>query len=336
MPGMFDATKPLPIPEIGKNIINVQSDKVPFLRLIKKGSMPNQMLASWPVELYPDRGFVGTLDGVDHSTYTHFSREKLEAYAMLLRTEGVLVTKIAQLTTDAGVDRKKEIAKQILQDGKILAQMMERSLLSNLDMAVESGATPYRSRGLLSWLSTTAQGVKPVHASFRPAAAAVTATALASWTDIAVEAQLEAMAIQKKAPVDLKCFTGLKGKRAMSLWGQKVTADADLVAVTTNYNIDAKEKRLLQIIDKFEFDSGVFYSLLSFYLHCDESTGAASASSSRSAAFVDTSMWEISYLQEPMAFSNPDLGAGPRAYHDVVFMLKCLNPMGQGCNITAT
>jgi hypothetical protein len=40
---------------------------------------------------------------------------------------------------DAGVDRKREMAHQLLMDGKILAQMMERACLANLDLQAESG-----------------------------------------------------------------------------------------------------------------------------------------------------------------------------------------------------
>jgi hypothetical protein len=336
MAGLFDASKPLPIPEIGTNIINSQSDKVPFLRMVKKGPVPKQMLQSWPVEEYPDRGFLGTLDGVDVTSYSHFTRAVMESYAMLLRTGGVQVSKLANLTVDAGVGRKQEIARQIMLDGKVLAQMMERACLSQLDHRIQASSTPYRTRGAFQWLNPSAQAQKPVPAAFRPpAAAARSDVGLAQITDTVVESMLEAMAVQKKGPVDLKCIAGLKAKRAMSLWGQKVTGLETTEQAITSMNLNAADKRLLQVIDKFEFDSGVFYSMVSFYLATDETSGEATDYTSRSALFLDTSMWRIGYLQEPQAFTNPDLGGGPRAYHDTVFVLQCLNTMGQGYILSA-
>ena len=337
---LFDSAKPLPIPEIGNVIFNTQSAAVPFTRLLRKEpGNPNQMLQEWPMELYPDRGYVGTADGADVTSYSHFTRHPAKSFAMLLRTEGVKVTKLAQLTVDAGVGRKQEMARQLLVDGKVLAQMMERSCLSILDMREEdrtdpSNVIPYRSRGAGSWLNSSAQGVNPVHASFRPAEAAYRTDPLDELTPDAVESMLEAMSIQRKQKVDLKVICGTKFKRAMSLWGEKVPVESGEQVVQA-FNIDKKEQKFLSAINRFEFDSGSFYTLPpSFYLACNEATGEPTDYSTRSAYFVDTSMWSLRYLQEPRAFENPDLGGGPRAYHDVVFVLACKNPMGQGAWLT--
>lgn len=332
MPGMFDASKPLPIPNIGENIINTQSDKVPFLKLVKKGKAPDQMLQSWPVESYPDVAFAGTLDGTDVTTYSAYSRDKLESLAMLLRTPGVQVSKLAQLTRDAGVPKGKEIAHQILKDQKVLGQMIERVLLSTNDHVAESGQTPYRTRGAFSWLNPSAQATRSVPAAYRPASAAVYTGHLDDFTADGFEVMLAAMAGQKKGAVDLKGIVGLKLKRTMSNWGQKVTASQTITELARTTR--AAGEAYSQIIDEFEFDSGRVTTMLSFYLACTEGTGAVSDYSSRSGLFIDPSMWEIGYLQEPKAFSNPDLGGGPRAYHDAVFVLKCLNPLGQGYVLT--
>jgi hypothetical protein len=74
---------------------------------------------------------------------------------MLLRTAGWQATKLANLTRTAGVT--KEQARQKSDDALILALMHEKQVLSSMDTQAESGADPYQSRAVFSWLSDTAQ-----------------------------------------------------------------------------------------------------------------------------------------------------------------------------------
>lgn len=330
MPAMFDSTKPLPVPDIGNTIINAQENKLPFQKLVKRGRAPWQMLQTWPLENYPTDAFDGTMDGADVTAFSSRTRSPVQCCAMLLRTGGVMATKLAQLTKDAGVDRKQEFAKQMTMDGLALARMREAQLLSTMEARIEAApGTSWRTRGAFRWLSAAAQAVYPVPAAFRPDAQAVFEGALGAFTEERFEAMLEAMATQKGAPVEIKALVGLKLKRAMSNWAAKVTI-ASGEAATRAVNTDASAKKLVSIIDRFEFDAGVVYSMVSFFLARNVSDGLATAHSARSGLFLDTSMWEIAELQGPQAYQNPDLGGGPRGYHDCVFINKCLNPLGQG------
>ena len=332
MPAMYDSTKPLPIPAIGDTIINVQSDKLPFTRMIRRsGKMVDQMLNSWPVEEYPDTSLVGTLDGADKTTFSSVSRDKFEAVGMLLRSPGAQVTKIANLTRDAGVPKKQEFAKQMRMDGERLARMWESLCLSALEMRDEvKDTTPYRIRGALVWLQHAAQSVRPVPAAYRVAEAADIQVPLDQFTDTRFEEAVAAMAEQRGGNVNLKAIVGSRAKRAMTLWGVKVDNEDGSKDVILSRTMSAADKRLIQVVDKFEFDCGVVYAMTSYFLARDETTGAPTAYSSRSGIFIDTAMWEIAYLQPPTPFQNPDLGGGPRGYHDLVGICRCLNTQGQG------
>jgi len=248
---------------------------------------------------------------------------------MLLRTGGVMATKLAQLTKDAGVDRKQEFAKQMTMDSLALGRMREAQLLSTMACRVESGSDAYRTRGAFEWLKASAQALYPVPAAFRPSSDAVFTGALDAFSESRFELMLEAMATQKGSPVDLKALVGLKMKRAMSAWGSKATVESGEAALRST-NTDASAKRLVSAIDRYEFDAGVVYAMVSFFLARDVTDGAATAYTGRSGLFIDTSMWEIAELQGAQAYQNPDLGGGPRGYHDTVYINKCLNPLGQG------
>jgi hypothetical protein len=334
MAGLFDAAKPLPIPSLGDVVVMAQSEKVPFQRLVKRGKKPIQMLHSWPVENVPDRAVAGTLDGADVSSYSNNSRGKLEVYGQMIRTAGWQVGRIAQATLDAGV--ADEAARQARIDGLILAQMAEKVLLSTQETALEASPQAYQLRGVFKWLQTGAQAVNPVPSAYRPTSAMNHTSALSGLTDTAFETMLAAAAAQVKEPVDLYGIVGTTLKRQMSLWGQKVTQSGETEEYVVRTNIDAKEKRLLQVIDVFEFDSGIVFTVPSFYLAFELTTGASTAYTAKSGIFINRDLWNIAHIQEPKAWTNPDTGGGPRGYHDQISHLLCLNPMGQLMVLTNT
>jgi hypothetical protein len=96
-----------------------------------------------------------------------------------------------------------------------------------------------------------------------------------------------------------------------------------------SYNLTAADKALVQIVNTFEFDAGVVTTIPNFNLARDIDTGAATAYSPRSGLFVDMSMWNFAALQGYENADLPDLGGGPRGYIDVVYLIRCLNALGQ-------
>jgi len=330
MAGIYEADQVLKVAEVGDSIFIAQSTKVPFSRLLKRGKKPTNMLNSWPVQVYPDRKFTGTLDGSDIASFNHTNREQIEAYAMWMRTEGWMASRLANLTATWGV-KGKESSKQASDDGLILGQMIEKQLLSSDDTRVESGANPYRSRGAFSWVATAAQGVKPVPANYRPSAGCVNTGTIAAFLPAVLEAMLAAAATQKKEKVDLTGYVGLSLKTQMSAWAQRHVEDINTAQALTRYNLDAEDKKLMQIVDFFQFDAGNVKVFPSWYLLHTEATGVATASSSRSGLFLDMNMWEIRFLDNPAAWIEPPKSGGPRGYHDAVYILVCHNPTGQ-CN----
>jgi len=328
MPGMYESDQPMKIAELGDSIYIAESEKTPFSRLLKRGGQPNQMLSEWPVQNYPRRGFAGTVDGTDKAEFDHTTRQKMEGYGMWLMSPGWMVAKLANLTKAAGVGRTEK-AKQAKDDALLLAHQHERQLLSAVDTQAEAKpAAAYRSRGAFSWLSSDAQGVKPVPDGYRPASACRYTGALGSFAPSHLEAMLEAAATAKRAPVDLTAFVGIKLKTRMSSWVQRQATVADHEA-TLSYNLNAKEKKLLQVVDFFEFDAGNVKTIPSWYLRTDETTGEDTDYTPRSGLFLDLAMWELCFFQKPASYIEPPKSGGPRGYHDVVYILKCMNPLGQ-------
>jgi len=333
MSGFYERDMSMKIAELGDSIFIAESEKTPMSRLLPRGDKPKQMLSEWPCQKYPRRKFKGTMDGSDMTTFTHTEREKLSAYGMWLRTEGWMVSRLAQLTRTAGV--KNEQAKQAADDALILAQMTERQLQSDMETQAEAGAAEYQSRGMFQWLLSTAQAVLPVPENFRPAAACHYTGALADYKPANCETQLEAMYTAKHGPVDLVLHAGIKLKSRMSSWPQR-NPEVDANDAGVYFNVDASEKRLMQIVDFFDFDAGKVKAIPNAFLLCDETTGEDTAYTPRSGLFIDLTMWELCFLDAPASYIEPPKSGGPRGYHDEVYILRCKNPLGQGYVKSAT
>ncbi len=140
---------------------------------------------------------------------------------------------------------------------------------------------------------------------------------------------LEAAATQKKEAVDLTGYVGIKLKTQMSRWAQRDESAGATDKALVRYNMDAEDKKLMQVVDFFEFDAGTVKVFPSWYLMCTEGTGAVSANTPRSGYFLDMDMWELCFLDQPASWIEPRKSGGPRGYHDAVYLLKCLNPTGQ-------
>lgn len=327
MPGMYERDLSLKVLNLGDTIFNAESKDTPLTRLMPRGKKPEGMLCSWPVEKYRREGLGGTLDGTDKTSYSKTDREAIEAYAQWFRSEGYMVSRLAQLTATAGVPVAKEKANQATKDAISLAKKIERALLSIMDTQAESGGDAFQIRGILKWLDTAAQTNKPVPAGYRPSSEFT--GALSTLTPSEFEVLLEQASDEKEGAVDLLGVVGIKLKRRMSTWAQRDTEASATAAALQSFDMKASDKKLIQVVDVFEFDAGMVKVVPSWNIACDVATGAATAYTPRSGVFVDLSMWELCWLDQPGTYENPDLGGGPRGWHEAVGILKCKNPLGQ-------
>lgn len=326
MAGMYEADQAVPIKDYGEELYVVESHEVPKLRLMAAGDKMTQMLQDWEAETRGRIGFAGVADGADVSSYSHQAALALIAYGTHQR-ESWQVSKVASKTPTAGVkDQVKHQRKEAL---KRLRESMERSIGGAQEMQRGTSVAAYTHRGAFAWLNSALQSVNVVDASLRPAAGCLHTGTLAALTADAFEAMIQAAATQCGCAVNLKGFAGAALKSHMSGWGQKVPVTSASEAALQSFNINASEKRLLKMVNLFEFDAGTVEVMPDYNLVCSDSTGADTAYTPYSGLFLDMSKWTKRYLQNVTEFELPDLGGGPRGYADVLWMLKCGVPSGQ-------
>ena len=106
MPGMYDADRARPMPDINRELFNLDSEKVPCLDMIPSGDALKGMISDWETEQTERRARVGRKDGEAVTDFNYIPQTKLLAYAGHL-LEPWKVTKVTGLFETAGVKDQK-------------------------------------------------------------------------------------------------------------------------------------------------------------------------------------------------------------------------------------
>lgn len=326
MPAMTEAAQVGKRQEILDKIINIQPEATPVLSMLPKGAVPNQMLATWQSEVYPDVASTPAIDGAPVTTYERVDRYLLQSYGHFFRRPWA-VTKLANLTNVAGAG-KNEAARQMFNAMLLLKRMIEQQILSDDDTQADNGSVGFKLRGMGSWLSDSAQAVLPVPSAIRPAAATIYTGALSSLTESLFRDALEAAYTAKKAPLKLNGIVGIDLKAIIDDWTNVFPVASSTSQPRTTYRVDGNQTYMSNVT-MVKFSVGEASLMLSEFVKRTTSDGTASATSRKCGYFIDPSMWDLAYMDKIANTNLPADGSGTRGFVDAVAVLRCFNPLGQ-------
>ena len=329
MAGLYEADQAVPVKDYGDELFVVQSHETPKMRLMGTGSKMTQMLQEWEAESRQRVGFSGVKDGEAIAAYNAQTAKAMIAYGSYLR-EAIKVTKVMSLTSTAGI--KDQWKHQRIEALKRIREAMERQFGSTVEMQRGASNAEYNQRGAFAWLIASLQSVNAVDSSLMPASACIHTAALSALDADAFEDMIAAAAAQVGHAVNLQGFVGPTLKSHMSSWGQKATlvdVSGSSVHALQQFSIAASEKRLIKMVNTFEFDHGTVEVMPDYNLACDSTTGADSAYTPYSGLFLDMEVWKKRFLQPVSEWELPDDATGKRGYVDVLWMAKCGMPAGQ-------
>ena len=283
-------------------IFRAYEDQTPFVSSLPKGKRLKDVMAMWTVDAQGNAYDPAVAEGADATaTPASVQPKALYARAQIWRSERWFVTRTAEAVEQTDV--ASEIAKQ-------KARCLEKFMLS-----IESGLLSYqeavatgtrKTRGLLRWAQNSAQAVDPVDEALRPTSSMLHTTALANLTVTVFQNML---------------------KRHMTTWGKVVDIASNQAAVQ-HYNINAMEKRLISMIDFFEFDAGSVRTMVSDYLACDTTSLAETDFSPRTGIFYAPDRVRIRWLRPIEHFDQDDEGGGKRGYYEGEGALIVDSPQG--------
>lgn len=346
MAGIVETTQSLIRESLADLLVVVDQKACPFLSQVKRGSAPRNTFVEWGLDKHKPNlvqtatyssGISNNLpidgDDIGNSDFENYDqRQKCSVYLQYARRVPK-VSRLANMVSDvAGVGWKKEMALSISRALVAHKRDQESTFCSSQETAQETGtgtssATPYQTRGLGKWISSTASSVAPVPSDFlTPSASIVSGTA--TGTGILTEQDVRGVmqSIYEQTGESDKTFFGLCGT-AM----KKHISDFSIFSPRTDNltasNRDADNARLSYAVDIIESDFGTISLNLSSFLEQDARTSgttpAYDASVGQKTLFVlNLSQFEACYAEETSVRELPDLGGGARSIIESVFSLK--------------
>ena len=315
-------------------IFTVEVADTPFLALVKEGKKPVQVEANWPV-MKRSRGPITAIpDNTPVGAVNHQNRRSLKSVAQWIR-EPWGVSHFANLSESYGVadEAKFQKAEALIR----LRNNLERLFLSTQDCAREgSGNVPAAAnqlRGVGRWLEAVEANLNseyPIHEDVRVDPACVYSGTLADFKDTVLEAMLIAAAKQRRSPVTLDLHLGPSLKSAMDDWTQHDSHVTTNNAPLQQYNLQAKDKTYLKMVDFFTFSSGTVRAHQNFNIMWDPATGEPTDYTDASGFGLDmTNGWEVRFMDKISHADLPNDDSGPRGRWGATLMLACMMPAGQ-------
>ena len=310
------------------DVISIVDNKnCPVTSTARKGAdISNPGVFSWQADEYKDPSFDGVLTNADVATFDDASstRALLSGRAMKFR-RSIKVDDYTQISDIAGIGKNKSFAHSVSKSLVELKRDIESAVCSDRDSQEQASTNPYRTRGLGSWISNSAQTDLPVNASFRTPSASINTTATASLTEAEVQAVLQSMYQVTGTMNSMMLVCGPELKRAISNFTRFAGgADSKSGLSIRTFTQSAESKKIVASIDSFHGDFGVLDIVPSLFLAKDQ----AEASQLRRGYVLSADMIELRYGRRPRFQELEDMGGGKRALVDAIAALVCMNPKG--------
>lgn len=312
--------------DLSDAMVLIEPGDTPLFSMCKKSKEPTNVLFSWPADKYNDPQTAGVMANDDVTSFDdeHANRELLSGRIQKVRRSFQVDDLVENVADVAGVGRKQAFNKSAAKALVELKIDIEAILGSDNDSQVATGSVPYKTRGIGSWISSTAQSdaATAVPATFRTPAASINATATASLTEANVIDVMESIFKVRRARrnYDLVCGTSLK--RAFTNFIRTQTGSTNVMSSVRTFNTNLDSKKIVNTIDIYESDFGTVSLHVSTYL----ANGAAAAVSAARGYVLDMDLVSIGFNRKPRMEELEDRGGGRRGFCDAIFGVAVSNP----------
>jgi len=307
----------------------VDAKNCPFISSARKGSdITNANVYSFQADKYNDPAFDGVLSNADVTTFDDPSKNRalLSARGQKYRRT-VLVDDFSQHASEiAGIGRKRLLADGIAKAMVEIKRDMESSFCSGRESQAQAGSDPYRTRGLFSWVSSSAQSDLPVPADYRTPTASIETAAATAVTEAEVQELLQSIYSQSGQVDEMVLLCGPALKRQFTSFTRFSTGGTSNALSIRTFTQSADSKRIISAINFFEGDFGSLRLVNSLFLRKDSTSTAQEGSG----LVLDLDKCEVRFARRPRMVELEDQGGGPRALIDAIASVTCLAPQGMG------
>ena len=316
--------------DLSDAMVLIEPGDTPLFSMCKKAKEPANVLFQWPADRYNDPQTAGVFASDDVTSFDdqHANRVLLSGRIQKVRRAFQVDDLVEQVSDLAGVGRKQAFNKSAAKALVELKIDIEAIMGSDNDSQVQSGAAPYKTRGVGSWISSTAQSdlATAVDAAFRTPAASINTTATTSLTENNVIDVLQSIYGVRRARRNYDLVCGVALKRAFTNFIRTQSASTNVMSTVRTFGSNAEDKKIVNTIDIYEGDFGILSLHVSTYL----AHGAAAAVSAARGYVLDMDLVSIGFNRKPRMEELEDRGGGRRGFCDAIFGVAVSNPQVLG------
>jgi Family of unknown function (DUF5309) len=311
----------------------VDAKTCPVISMAKKGAEPINPLTQWQADAFNaatvPAGVLSNTD-VSSSDFVDNAENRVLLSARIQKFREVpSVDDLAQHVSEvAGIGKKKEMARAVSKSLEQMKRSMEAAFCSDQEGVEQSGATPYKTRGLGKWIQNGAQSDLPVNAAYRTPTASINTTVTASLTENNIQDMLQSLYEQtgKSQTYSLVCGPALK--RQFTSFTRTQFASTNVASAIRVLN-QKDSSKIVSSVDIFEGDFGTLELIPSLFLAKDATVNAAAVQNGRGYV-LDMDMVELRYNRKPRFQELEDRGGGPRGIVDAICALCVKSPLALG------
>lgn len=306
-----------------------------FTSAVKKSAAPTNVLFSWLVDAMEEPNLDGVLSNEDATTFVNSAKNRARLYGRVQKKwVNPKVDDLAENVNNVAKIGKREMAHAAAKSIKQLGIDLESVFLSDQDSQEQDDPEPYKTRGLGSWINSSAQAdtATAVPAAYRTPAGSISTETIGNTTDTVVQNLLQSIYEQTGKSKTFSLICGPTLKRAFTGFTQTAFGTTNTAATVRVYNADLASNTVEHKVDVFIGDFGTLMLLPSNYVRRDVSAAA----SLRSGFVLDMDGISLRYNRRPTYKPLPDLGGGPRAIIDAIVGLQVDNPLCHGAFKTAS
>lgn len=323
MPGVIQPGIVGTVQDIADSVFLFQAEDHPFLAALKKGPPPRQEIHQFQMGKRNNVDKRGVRDGKDVDRFRE-SEERgiLETNSHWIR-EQYFVGKKAQTFTDVA-GRKDLLQNEIMNTITMVKTGISEVMLDDEDQRDEAtNDLGSETRGFGSWISSTAQSVRPVPEKFLTPAAQIYTGAFADITEKTFKNILASLWKTSRSRKRYVAWCGIDLKGLVSDWSIHIPNQTSQTAVRS-FDQNADARSLVAVINVLECDGGTIEMHLEPNLRKSRDGGGdMTTASNRSAFIMDMDSCESMWAQKPQRGRLPDGGGGQRGYVDAIFATKC-------------
>lgn len=313
------------------DLIAVADQKsTPLLSMARKSKEPTNPLFSWLVDNLEDPSLAGVLSNQDATTFANPAAGRARLYGRIQKMWRLpKVDDLAESVSDvAGIGRKREMARAVTKSLQELARDLESVFCSDSDSQEQNGSNPYKTRGLGSWLSSSAQAdsATAVPADYRTPSTSITTTATNSITDGTIQALLQSIYEQTGKSKSYTLLCGPTLKRRFTGFQQTQFGNTNVGSTVRLFNQDSTDLSYYAKCDLFVGDFGELVLTPSLFLAKDQ----VAAQQLRRGYILDMDGIHLRYNRRPRYMPLDDEGGGPRGIVDTIAALQVDNPLQHG------